>query len=239
MWLSYRSMVNLANIMWRSLTTSHARLAVGTDRIKRYMPGFPRLVGFADPSNPDFAALAPHCAPGERFYTGEWNGPEPNGWKIEVDTLMCAMIWNGTPPEPDDSLSVVRLTEEHVPQMVAMAALTKPGPYADRPLEIGEWYGVLDGDRLVAMAGERMHAGALREVSGICTLPEYQGRGYARRLTELVVRSQLVRGQTPFLHVASSNTRARTLYERMGFVVDREVALRVITLGSSMPTSSR
>lgn len=135
-------MADLANIIWRSLTTSHARLAVGTDRIRRYTRGFPRLVGFADPANPDFPALAPVCEPGEQF----------------------------------------------------------------------------------------MHAGPLREVSGICTLPEYQGRGYARRLTELVVRAQLVRRQTPFLHVASSNTRARTLYERMGFVVDREVPLRVVAL---------
>jgi predicted GNAT family acetyltransferase len=65
-------------------------------------------------------------------------------------------------------------------------------------------------------------------VSGICTLPGYQGRGYAHRLTQHVIRSQLARGLTPFLHVASSNTAARKLYEGIGFVVDQEVAMRVI-----------
>jgi predicted GNAT family acetyltransferase len=113
--------------------------------------------------------------------------------------------------------------------MVALAAQTKPGPFAQRPMEIGEWYGVLEGDKLVAMAGERAADGDFREISGVCTLPEYQGRGYARVLTERVIQSQLERGLIPFLHVASANARARELYERMGFVVDQECAMRVVT----------
>lgn len=142
---------------------------------------------------------------------------------------MCAMLWTGTLPPVDTSLPIVRLGREHVPQMLEIAAVTRPGPFPQRPMEMGEWYGLLEGDRVMAMAGERLHASPLREVSGICTLPEYQGRGYARRLTEQVIRSQLGRGLTPFLHVASSNTRARTLYERMGFEVEREVAMRVVS----------
>jgi predicted GNAT family acetyltransferase len=80
------------------------------------------------------------------------------------------------------------------------------------------------------MAGERLHHGSFREVSGVCTLPEYRGRGYAKRLMETVIRSQLARGLKPFLHVASTNTGARTLYERMGFAVVREVPMRVVSL---------
>ena len=224
------SVPDLGNIVWRSLTGSQAHLSTGTDRIKRFIPGFPALVGYADTERPDFKALEPFCRPGDRFYCAYWRGPEPKGWKIEVDTLMCAMLWQGTTPKAQPTTHIERLGSQHVPQMVALAALTKPGPFADRPLEIGEWYGVLDGERVVAMAGERMHAGNLREVSGICTLPDYQGKGYARRLTEHVIRSQLARGLTPFLHVASSNARARKIYERMGFVVEREIPLRVVSL---------
>jgi ribosomal protein S18 acetylase RimI-like enzyme len=223
-------MADLANIIWRSLSGSHARIASGTDRIRRYARGFPPLMGYADPSNPDFAAIAPYCSPGERFYCAEWRGPEPAGWKIEVDTTMCAMLWNGTPPDPAVSSAAVRLGLEHVPQMTALAALTRPGPFADRPMEIGEWYGILDGDRVVAIAGERLHEGKFREISGVCTLPEYQGRGYARLLTERVLLSQLARGLKPFLHVASANARARTLYGRMGFAEEREVPMRIISL---------
>jgi predicted GNAT family acetyltransferase len=88
---------------------------------------------------------------------------------------------------------------------------------------------VFAGDRLLAMAGERMHDRHLREVSGVCTQPDQQGRGLARRLTELVVRRQLVRGETPFLHVVSTNSKAIALYERMGFTNAREVPVRIIS----------
>jgi GNAT superfamily N-acetyltransferase len=223
-------MHDLSNIIWHALAGSQAHLSTGTDRVRRFARGFPPLIAFADPGNPDLAALAPFCEPGERFYCGEWSGPAPAGWKIEIDTFMCAMLWQGVTPPAGDSLGAVRLGPEHVPQMTAMAALTRPGPFADRPMEIGEWYGILEGDRLVAMAGERLHSGELREISGVCTLPDQQGRGYARRLTDAVIRSQLARGLTPFLHVASANARARGLYERMGFAVVHEAPMRVIAL---------
>ena len=219
---------HLANIIWRSLSGSHAHLSAGTGSIRRYAKGYSPLIGYADPSNPDFESLAPYCEPGERFYCAEWRGTPPRGWTIEVDTSMCAMLWSGTPPAGDPELRATRLTRAHVPAMTELAELTRPGPWAERTCEMGEFHGVFEEGRLIAMAGERMHAGALREVSGICTHPERQGRGLAARLTNFVVRMQLARGQRPFLHVASSNTRARSLYERLGFHVDREVALRVV-----------
>lgn len=221
--------MDLANIIWRSLSGTHAHLATGTDRIRRYAPGFSPLVAFDDPRDPDWAGLAPHCAPGERFYCAEWTGPPPDGWTIEVDAFMCAMLWRGATLATDPELNATRLAAEHAPQMTALSTLTKPGPFADRTVELGEWFGVFEGGALIAMAGERLQAGSLREVSGVCTHPDHQGRGLAKRLTQLVIRTQLERGQTPFLHVASSNTRALDLYRHMGFGVDREVAMRVIS----------
>ena len=113
--------------------------------------------------------------------------------------------------------------------MCALAELTRPGPFDVRTIEFGEYFGVFDGDRLLAMAGERMQDRSLREVSGICTHPDAQGRGLARRLTELVVRRELARGETPFLHVVSTNARAIGLYQRIGFTVAREVPVRIVS----------
>lgn len=216
-------------MMWRAFSTSQAHLSRGTDRIRRFAPGYSPLIAYEDPTRPDFAAIAPFCAPGERFYCAEWTGPEPEGWKIEVDASMCAMLWVGATPEVDESLGAVRLRDEHVPQMMALTQLTRPGPFGERTIELGEWHGVFDGDRLIAMAGERLKSGKLHEVSGICTQPEHQGRGLARRMTELIVRIQLARGEQPFLHVAASNARALELYKRIGFVVEREVPMRVVS----------
>jgi predicted GNAT family acetyltransferase len=79
------------------------------------------------------------------------------------------------------------------------------------------------------MAGERMHAGALREISGVCTLPDHQGRGLARQLMLKLIRRQMQRHETPFLHVMSSNVGARQLYERMGFRNYKESVVRVVS----------
>lgn len=222
-------MPRLANLFWRAFTGSQAHLATGNDRSRRYLPGFPPIIAFADPAKPDFDSLADLCEPGVRFYIAEWKGAAPKGWKMEIDTLMCAMILDDDGRRVSLPKDIVPLRQEHVAQMVALAALTRPGPFAQRPMQIGEWYGILEGERLVAMAGERAADGEFREISGVCTLPDYQGRGYARLLTERVIQSQLARGLTPFLHVASANARARALYERMGFVVDQEIAMRVVT----------
>ena len=220
--------LDLANIVWRTLSGSHAHLAAGTGSIRRYAKGYTPLIGFADPSNPPFEELAAFCDIGERFYCAEWRGPAPRGWAVELDSTMCAMIWDGTSPHEDLGLNAVALGPTHVPKMMALAAVTKPGPFAERTAELGDFHGVIEDGELIAMAGERMHAGELREVSGICTAPAHRGRGFGRQLTQLVIRRQLARGQTPFLHVMSANTVARELYQRLGFRVEREVVVRVV-----------
>jgi predicted GNAT family acetyltransferase len=113
---------------------------------------------------------------------------------------------------------------------LALAELTRPGPFGPRTLELGDYVGVFDGDNnLIAMAGERMAAGALREISGVCTHPEHQGRGLARRLMLELVRREMQRGQRPFLHVMRANQSAHGLYRRMGFVDHRETVVRVVS----------
>src|SRR6185436_18856367 len=122
-------------------------------------------------------------------------------WQLHVETTMHRMVWHADAP-PDDLLpDAVRLGPEHAAQAMALAALTRPGPFGPRTIEIGEYFGCFDGGRLVAMAGERSNAGTLREISGVCTHPEFQGRGFARQLMNKLVRRQVTRGETPFLHV--------------------------------------
>lgn len=224
---------DFTNIIWRCMDGSQQHLTTGSARARRYLKGFSPIVAFADPEQPDFDALAAVCEPGERFYCSECSGPVPDGWTLHRDAQMLVMVWTGSAaPAEDPTLDARPLGADDVPRMCALAALTKPGPFDTRTIEFGEYFGVFDGDRLVAMAGERMQDRHLREVSGICTHPNAQGRGLARRLTELVVRRELTRGETPFLHVVSSNTRAVALYQRMGFTTAREVAVRIVSLGA-------
>jgi predicted GNAT family acetyltransferase len=89
------------------------------------------------------------------------------------------------------------------------------------------------------MAGERLRAGTLAEISGVCTHPDFQGRGYARRLTAKLIRRQMLRNETPFLHVMRDNTAARQLYERMGFRYYKETVVRVIVPPPGRSTAER
>jgi predicted GNAT family acetyltransferase len=185
-------------------------------------------VGFQDPHHPDFATLARYCQPGDALYSDIWEGAAPAGWEIEKEARMFKMVWQAPMPSDDPAPDAIALRPEHASQAVELARLTNPGPFGIRTLELGDYFGYFDGDRLIAMAGERMCAGSLHEVSGICTHPDYQGRGLARKLTGKLVLRQMQRGKISFLHVMSHNSGARALYEKMGFRNYRETTVRVV-----------
>jgi len=219
----------LDNIAWHALSGPHARYAAGTSDARRYAPGFSPIVGFADTKNPNFDALVPYCKPDEHFYCDGWAGATPSGWRIEAEGTMFKMVWEIPMPEADEAPEAVRLGPEHAAQALELADLTRPGPFGLRTIELGEYFGCFEGERLVAMAGERMHAGKLREISGVCTHPDFQGRGLARRLMVKLIRRQMQREELPFLHVMSDNKNAHRLYERMGFRDYRESLVRVVS----------
>jgi ribosomal protein S18 acetylase RimI-like enzyme len=219
----------LENIFWHALSGPHACYATGTNDARRYAPGFSPIVGFADIAQPNFAALVPYCESGEHFYCGGWTGNAPAGWCIDAESTMFRMVWESSMPATDEALDAVPLGPEHAAQALALAELTRPGPFGLRTIELGEYFGYFEGQRLIAMAGERMHVEGLREISGVCTHPDFQGQGLARRLVAKLVRRQLQRNEIPFLHVMHDNESAHRLYERMGFRDYLEPVVRVVS----------
>ena len=219
----------LENLVWHSLIGPHAMFADGTGAVRRYSRGFSPIVGFEDQSNPNFAQLAECCSIGEAFYCEGWTGSVPSGWNIDLDAMMLKMVFEGTRPANEEFLGWIELTSEHAEAALELAELTHPGPFGIRTLELGDYIGFFDGSKLVAMAGGRMLAGAYREISGVCTLPGYQGRGLARRLMNELLRRMLDRQEIPILHVMSANEVARGLYSRLGFCTYHERTVRVIS----------
>jgi GNAT superfamily N-acetyltransferase len=218
----------LDNVVWHTLATAHARFAIGQGAVRRYQRGFSPIVGFEDQQRPDLTALAGVCEPGEQLYTEGWSGPCPPGWQMTMTSSMFKMIWDdGLPPEEDEA-GLVSLTQEHASRALALAELTRPGPFGVRTIELGDYLGIFDGAELIAMAGERFQVEGFREISAVCTRPGYQGRGHARRLMHVLIRRQLRRGETPFLHVVRQNAHAHQLYVRMGFRDYKESAVTVI-----------
>lgn len=222
----------LDNIFWNSLNGPHRHLSTGTDQARRYAPGFSPIIGFPDPHAPDFAALRPFCTPGEQFYCDAWSGPAPDGWRIELEAKMFRLVWDGRAGPLEDPAPDARpLGAADAEQALALARLTRPGPFGLRTIEMGAYFGCFEDGRLVAMAGERTTAGIYRELSGVCTHPDRQGRGYAKRLMHKVIQRQLARGEVPFLHVMSANQAAHDLYLRMGFRDYGETVVRIVAPG--------
>lgn len=222
-------LARLDQMMWQALSGDQRVLSVGGESARRFTPGLPAIAGFRDPQRPDLDALAPFCGVGEPFYVEGWDGPAPAGWQVQLEAEMVKMRWEGQTPLRDEAPEARRLGAADVPQMLALAALTKPGPIGARNLEMGDYFGLCDAaGQLIAMAGERMAAAPWREVSAVCTHPAHQGRGLARRLMLKLIGRQLARGERPCLHVMAGNSGARGLYGAMGFAEQRIVPVRVV-----------
>ncbi len=148
--------------------------------------------------------------------------PEPPpGWQLEPKKPVLQMMCGTRAPEVPGP-PVTSMTIAQAPDMIALTDLVFPGFFRPRTLEMGSYFGIYDGARLAAMAGERMRLDGYQELSAVCTHPDYTGRGYAQRLLAILCSSAFDRGFTPFLHVYADNTRAIGVYRRMNFV-DRRV----------------
>jgi predicted GNAT family acetyltransferase len=123
---------------------------------------------------------------------------------------------------------VVELTDRDAREMLALARLTEPGPFLERTHRMGSFFGIRVDGRLAAMAGERMRFPGYTEVSGVCTHPDFRGRGFARRLSAAVAARIQARGERPFLHAWKTNHAAISLYESLGFELRTEVNISVL-----------
>jgi predicted GNAT family acetyltransferase len=123
---------------------------------------------------------------------------------------------------------ILPLGDADAPEMLALAQLTQPGPFLARTHVMGRFIGIRVQGRLAAMAGERMHVPGHTELSGVCTHPDFRGRGFARRLSSVVCAGIEARGETPFLHAWKNNHSAIALYEKLGFRWRTDVNVAVL-----------
>jgi predicted GNAT family acetyltransferase len=156
--------------------------------------------------------------------------PAIPGTRVVSEALCWQMIADGPGgPAPPPAFEILDLGPADAGEMLALATLTRPGPFVARTPELGDFVGVkLDG-RLVAMAGERMKPDGFTEVSGVCTDPDHRGRGYAAALMRVVMGRIRARGDTPFLHAYAENRGAIGIYEGLGFRFRREMVLTSLT----------
>ncbi|TSE05947.1 GNAT family N-acetyltransferase [Mesorhizobium intechi] len=203
--------------VWSALATRHQALAQGGALARRYSPSFAHFAGTAAHDAASLQALGELVGPGESIIMAQADTIVlPAGLSAISQAAAVQMVADAPLPMVSDD-RVQRLTQDDVAEMVALASLTKPGPFTSGALSLGDFWGVKAGGRLVAMAGERMKQPGYSELSGVCSHPDVRGSGLGRLLSVFVANQIFARGEVPYLHAYATNAGAIRLYESIGF----------------------
>lgn len=215
--------------VWASLTTEQLAFSVGSERARRFHPDVGPLSGIQDESQKSVAELGNLLeAHGSLVVAQALPFPCPSEGRVKAEMPAVQMVHEGLDVGDAHDTRIEALAPCDADSMYALAKQTNPGPYARRTHQLGQFWGVKQGGTLVAMAGERLKTPDHIELSGVCTEPKYQGRGYGRALCLHVCRRVRSAGRTPFLHVFADNDRAIGLYASMGFVTRAEILVTVL-----------
>lgn len=218
----------LENPIWSALTTHQSEIAQIGNFARRFPREITALAGIQEATPESFESLATITDIGDLavLFLESDLGPLP-GWELVEASPLIQM----TLAKFETALITVdfqELTLTDVPEMVALAELTKPGPFGIRTIELGNFIGIRRSGALVAMAGQRLRVPGYTEVSAVCTHPDHLGHRYASALIVEVVSRILATGDTPFLHARLENTGAIRLYEKLGFKMSKVSRVNIL-----------
>ncbi len=219
--------------VWSALTSARqASLAVGAGGALRLAPGYGVFAAAVDPSPQSLAALSALEQPEGMLATVEAaRTPVPPGLTVLKEAVLSQMVLVDLAPAKPCDIAIEPLGEADAAAMLALATLTEPGPFFERTHRLGDFFGVKQDGRLLAMAGERLKPDGFTEVSGVCAHPDARGRGYAGALMRAVIERILARGETAFLHSYADNAGAIALYHSLGFTIRASMQMRMLTRG--------
>lgn len=219
----------LDNPAWSALVSGNKHLSNGNEVAKYFAPDVSPFAAIQENTQPNLEAL---------YQTIPFDNPVilisdkeltiTNPWRVLTRIDGFQMVYNGLAEPLPTSQEIVPLTEQHVSQMMALTKLTNPGPFAAKTIDFGHYRGIFDGDQLIAMAGQRLHAVDFAEISAVCTHPDHLGKGYARKL--LLHQAQRIQAASgiPYLHVKFDNVRAINVYKALGFDTRTDIYFYVL-----------
>jgi ribosomal protein S18 acetylase RimI-like enzyme len=209
----------LENVIWRALTTRQAQFAEACGEARRFLCEVTLLSALREPSDRGYESLGELAGPNgtAALFLDDPYEARP-GWEVIATAPLLQMVCEkGIATCRDRVFEILELGSNDSADMIELTSLTKPGPFGKRTHELGNYVGIRESGKLVAMSGQRLQVSGYTEVSAVCTHPQHIGKGYAAALMLEVMRRIRERGETPFLHVRGDNARAIALYERLRF----------------------
>ncbi len=202
--------------IWSALSSRQAAFGTDGSLARRFAEDISPFAATADSSPDAVAALAGLAHDDDDMSLLERDPPSPpSGILLKLNAAGVQMVLATLTPGAD--IAFDNLGDADARDMLALATLTRPGPFRARTHKLGRFIGARENGQLIAMAGERLQTDEFVEVSGICTHPDYRGRGLAAALTRIIAARILEEGKTPFLHAYASNTGAISVYRKLGF----------------------
>ena len=159
----------LDNPIWQALTTTHAGFAEICNGARKFPREVSMLGGFSEPTPEDYASLSALLTANEPLGLFLQDPPyAPTPWIVVSAVPLVQMICeNGNSRGTHSTPQFVQLTHSDVPEMQALAQLTKPGPFGARTHEMGDYLGIRSAGILAAMAGERLRLPGYTEISAV------------------------------------------------------------------------
>ncbi len=208
----------LGNPVWASLCGNHRHFALGAERVKRYPREMGPFVAMGSAEAVESSELSDLIGEDEEVYIVGAIPERLEGVQVLSRYSVLQMVCNNPASMETGGPEISLLGDESVREMRALTALVYPRFFRSRTHEIGSYFGIWEDGKLAAMAGVRMSAGEYREVSGVCTHPDFRRRGYSKKLIARVLNRILEEGNLPFLHVDADHEKGIALYRSLGFV---------------------
>jgi ribosomal protein S18 acetylase RimI-like enzyme len=221
----------LDNPIFNSLNTNHQQFSEGLPNVKYYQQDIAAFAGMEIYNEESFKKL--HQQAPELFILFSPNSLSiPDNFNLIRKIEMLQFVYNkNTLPVGDDDFEIIDLKDEHVAEMIDLVNLTKPGPFLLNTIILGNYTGIFQDQKLVAMAGHRFHPFNYIEVSAVCCHPNYLGKGFAYAIIREQIKRILAKQNIPFLHVREDNFGPIKLYEKLGFETRSHMNAYVISKG--------
>ena len=166
----------LENPVWASLAGPQSHFAVSVGSVKRYPKNVAPFVAVPSDSRFRTEDLIEILEPNEEVVLiGKVENNSLDDFRCTRFSFADQMVYEGPTLTAPNDPAIVPLQSEAPAEMIRLTSKVFPGYFRENT------------------------------VRGICTHPDFQGRGYAAKLTLRAISEALAEGRQPFLHVNADN----------------------------------